>query len=595
MVNDFKKIISLFSREERSKGYKLLVLVSIMALIEVFTIASIFPFISLLTNKELIYSQPILFKIYNFTGLNNEKDFIIFIGIASLLLFSTSLILKSLTIYSQILYVEVCESGLSKRIFNLYINQPYSWFLNRNSSELGKNIIAEVNTIVNYGLLPLVSIISQTIVSISIISLLILTNAKLAFSIIFILLFLYLNIFKTVSTFLKRIGGERSLINAKRFKLINEAFNAYKVVKVLGLERSYIARFKPIAKKFAVKNSKLQITTILPRYFVEIMAFGSIQIILLVMIARNFDLQNALPFITLYLFAGYRLIPSLQEIYSSFGKLRFVKRPLNNLYEDSRNLIKFRDSENINTSKIDLKESLVLERINFSYEEKTEKIIKNLSIKICANTKVGLVGETGSGKSTTIDIMLGLLEPQSGIIRIDNEIINSHNSRLWQKNVGYVPQDIFISDDDIASNIAFGLNHKNIDLEKVMKAAKVANLHYFIESLPDKYLTKIGERGVRLSGGQRQRIGIARAIYNEPTVLILDEATSSLDNLTEKKVMEAVDNLTNKMTIIIVAHRLTTVKNCDEIYFFKNGSIADSGNYESLIKTYKTFRDMAQQ
>ncbi len=595
MVNDFKKIISLFSREERSKGYKLLVLVSIMALIEVFTIASIFPFISLLTNKELIYSQPILFKIYNFTGLNNEKAFIIFIGIASLLLFSTSLILKSLTIYSQILYVEVCESGLSKRIFNLYINQPYSWFLNRNSSELGKNIIAEVNTIVNYGLLPLVSIISQTIVAISIISLLILTNAKLAFSIIFILLFLYLNIFKTVSTFLKRIGGERSLINAKRFKLINEAFNAYKVVKVLGLERSYISRFKPIAKKFAVKNSKLQITTILPRYFVEIMAFGSIQIILLVMVARNFDLQNALPFITLYLFAGYRLVPSLQEIYSSFGKLRFVKRPLNNLYEDSRNLIKFRDSENINDSKIDLKESLVLERINFSYEEKTEKIINNLSLKICANTKVGLVGETGSGKSTTIDIILGLLEPQSGIIRIDNEIINSHNSRLWQKNVGYVPQDIFISDNDIASNIAFGLNHKNIDLEKVMKAAKVANLHYFIESLPDKYLTKIGERGVRLSGGQRQRIGIARAIYNEPTVLILDEATSSLDNLTEKKVMEAVDNLTNKMTIIIVAHRLTTVKNCDEIYFFKNGTIADSGNYESLIKTYKTFRDMARQ
>jgi len=595
MVNDFKKIISLFSREERSKGYKLLVLVSIMALIEVFTIASIFPFISLLTNKELIYSQPILFKIYNFTGLNNEKAFIIFIGIASLLLFSTSLILKSLTIYSQILYVEVCESGLSKRIFNLYINQPYSWFLNRNSSELGKNIIAEVNTIVNYGLLPLVSIISQTIVAISIISLLILTNAKLAFSIIFILLFLYLNIFKTVSTFLKRIGGERSLINAKRFKLINEAFNAYKVVKVLGLERSYISRFKPIAKKFAVKNSKLQIITILPRYFVEIMAFGSIQIILLVMVARNFDLQNALPFITLYLFAGYRLVPSLQEIYSSFGKLRFVKRPLNNLYEDSRNLIKFRDSENINDSKIDLKESLVLERINFSYEEKTEKIINNLSLKICANTKVGLVGETGSGKSTTIDIILGLLEPQSGIIRIDNEIINSHNSRLWQKNVGYVPQDIFISDDDIASNIAFGLNHKNIDLEKVMKAAKVANLHYFIESLPDKYLTKIGERGVRLSGGQRQRIGIARAIYNEPTVLILDEATSSLDNLTEKKVMEAVDNLTNKMTIIIVAHRLTTVKNCDEIYFFKNGTIADSGNYESLIKTYKTFRDMARQ
>ena len=595
MVSDFKKIISLFSKEEKSKGYKLLVLVSIMALVDVFSIASTFPFISLLTNKDIIYSQPIIFKIYNFIGLNNEKHFIIFVGLASLLLFTISLILKSLTIYSQILYVEICESGLSKRIFNLYIKQPYSWILNRNSSVLGKNIIEDVSTVVNYGLLPLVSITAQTIVTISIISLLILTNAKLAFSIIFILLVLYLNIFKLVSNFLKRIGSERSKINSIRFKLLNEAFNAYKVVKILGLEGTYIERFKPIAKQYAVKNSKLQITTILPRYFVELTAFGSVQIIILVLISRNFNLQNALPFITLYLFAGYRLIPSLQEIYSSFGKLRFVKRPLCNIYEDSRNLIQSKYAKQAKQVSINLKESLTLKNINFTYQDTTEKIINNLSLKIEANKKIGLVGETGSGKSTTIDIILGLLEPQSGIIKVDNKIIGPNNFKFWQRNIGYVPQEIFLSDEDIISNIAFGLKQENIDLEKVIRAAKIANVHNFINSLNDGYKTKIGERGVRLSGGQRQRIGIARAIYNDPTVLILDEATSSLDNLTEKKVMQAVDNLTNKMTIIIVAHRLTTVKNCDEIYFFKNGSIADSGNYESLIKTYKTFRDMARQ
>ena len=595
MLNDFKKIISLFSEEERFKGYKLLVLVSMMALVDVFSIASIFPFISLLTNKNIIYDQPFISKIYNFSGLNNEKHFIIFVGLASLLLFTTSLILKSLTIYSQILYVETCESGLSKRIFNLYINQPYSWILNRNSSVLGKNIIEDVSTVVNYGLLPLVSITAQIIVTISIISLLIFTNAKLAFSIIFILLFLYLNIFKLVSNFLKRIGSERSKINSIRFKLLNEAFNAYKVVKILGLERTYIERFKPIAKKYAVKNSNLQIITILPRYFVELTAFGSTQIIILILIFRNFDLQNALPFITLYLFAGYRLIPSLQEIYSSFGKLRFVKRPLSNIYEDSINLIESKYTNNEKKLSINLKESLTLKNINFTYKDTTEKIINDLSLKIAANKKVGLVGETGSGKSTTIDIILGLLEPQSGIIKVDNKIIDPTNFKLWQRNIGYVPQEIFISDEDIISNIAFGLKQENIDQEKVISAAKIANLHNFINSLNDGYKTKIGERGVRLSGGQRQRIGIARAIYNEPTVLILDEATSSLDNLTEKKVMEAVDNLTNKMTIIIVAHRLTTVKNCDEIHFFKNGSIADSGDYESLIKTYKTFRDMARQ
>ena len=312
------------------------------------------------------------------------------------------------------------------------------------------------------------------------------------------------------------------------------------------------------------------------------------------MISRNFYLQNALPFITLYLFAGYRLIPSLQEIYSSFGKLRFVKRPLSDIYEDSTNLIQIKYAKNEKQVSINLKESLTLKNINFTYKDTTEKIINNLSLKIEANKKVGLVGETGSGKSTIIDIILGLLEPQSGIIKVDNKIIDPSNFKFWQSNIGYVPQEIFISDEDIISNIAFGLKKENIDQEKVISAAKIANLHNFINSLNDGYKTKIGERGARLSGGQRQRIGIARAIYNEPSVLILDEATSSLDNLTEKKVMKAVDNLTNKMTIIIVAHRLTTVKNCDEIHFFKNGSIADSGNYESLIKTYKTFRDMAK-
>lgn len=593
MIKDIKKILYILGKKDRKRSYLLIIAAIIMAIFEVFSVASIMPFIAIIANENLILTQPILFNIYNFFNISSTKIFITLFGSFSFLLFVLSLSIKAITTYLQIIFLQNTEYRLSKRIFECYLNQPYAWFLNRNSSVLGKNILSEVNTIINYGLLPLITIISQTIVFISIFILVIIVNPITAFAIISILGSLYILIYKIFSRFLKRIGAERSDVNTIRFKLLNEAFNASKVVKLLGLENSYISRFNPIAKRYAMKESYLQGITQLPRYIVEIVAFGGIQILIILIIISGKNFNNALPLISLYVFSGYRLMPAIQQIYNSFAQFRYVSMPLDNFYKDFLNL-SFQKQNKSEKKLFTFKNSIKLENISFKYSGTNVDILKDINIEISKKEKVGLVGTTGSGKTTTIDIILGLLSPSDGILKVDNQPINKKNIRSWQNILGYVPQDIYISDETIAENIAFGIKNEDINYKAIEKASKIANLHQFvINELPNGYETIVGERGIRLSGGQRQRIGIARALYHNPKILILDEATSSLDNITEKAVMEAVNNLSREMTLILIAHRLSTVKNCDIIFYLEKGKLLAKGNYDELKRKVPAFEMMS--
>ena len=265
-------------------------------------------------------------------------------------------------------------------------------------------------------------------------------------------------------------------------------------------------------------------------------------------------------------------MPALHQIYGSFTKITFVVPSLNRLHEDIQSLKSFNTNHDLGTLKLD--KTIALKNIYYEYPNSSRTALKNINLNIPAKHTVGLVGSTGSGKTTTVDIILGLLEAQKGNLEVDGQIISKHNCRSWQKSIGYVPQHIYLADDTVSANIAFGVNPNNINQEAVEKAAKIANLHDFaINELPDKYQTVVGERGARLSGGQRQRIGISRALYNNPQVLILDEATSALDNETEKAVMDAINNLSKDITIILIAHRLNTVKNCDIVFKLEKGEL----------------------
>tara|TARA_B100001057_G_scaffold52754_1_gene46929 strand:+ start:11934 stop:13646 length:1713 start_codon:yes stop_codon:yes gene_type:complete len=563
-----------------------------MAVIDMLGVASILPFMAVLMNPEIIETNSILNKIYEYTiifGVESNEQFLFFLGIFVFLLLIISLAFKALTNYAQIRFILMREYFISKRLVEGYLNQPYSWFLNRNSAELGKTVLADIGAVTHKGLAPILTLTTQSIIAVALLILLILVDTWLTLIVFFLFGTIYLLIYSFNKRLVNRIGKELFEADTKRFSTLIEAFGASKEVKIGGLEQIFVDRFSSPAKIRALNSSLIAIINQLPRFILEAIAFGGMILIVLYLMSQSSDIKNVIPLISLFAFAGYRLMPALQQVYVSLTQLRIVGPQINNVYNDLIGLKK--DIIKKNQQYMSLKKKISLENIFYQYPQSTKTTLRDINLNIHAQTTVALVGETGSGKTTTVDIILGLLEPEKGILKIDNEIITKENQKSWQNIIGYVPQQIFLTDNSIAANIAFGVEAENIDYEAVEKAAKIANLHEFIiDELPKKYLTTVGERGIRLSGGQRQRIGIARALYRKPQLLILDEATNSLDNLTEKAVMDAVYNLKKNITIILIAHRLSTVKNCDKIFLFNKGKLIEEGTFNELIKKDSNFR-----
>ena len=596
-MKKLKKILYLLSAHERKRAILLLGMILIMALLDMIGVASIMPFIAVMTNPELVETNFILKTAYetsSIIGVKNAQQFLFVLGISVFLLLIISLSFKALTSYAQVRFTTMREYSIAKRLVEGYLHQPYSWFLNRHSADLGKTILSEVGLIVSKGIGPMMDLISQSTVTIALLVLLILVDPKLTLIVALTLGSAYGLMYLFSQNLVKQIGKKRLKANEGRFTIIDEVFGAFKEVKVGGLEETYLQRFSDPAKTLADQSAKLSIISQLPRFALEAIAFGGIVLVVLYLISQSGSIINVMPVIALYALAGYRLMPALQKIYISLTELRVVSPSLNAIYNDLTNLQT--TSKKTNKDVLHFDRSINLKNIYYHYPNASRTALKNINLTIPARSTIGLVGATGSGKTTTVDIILSLLEPQKGSIEVDNIVINKFNSKAWQNFIGYVPQEIFLSDDTVAANIAFGVDPKRIDIEALEHAAKIANLHDFVTSeLPFKYQTTVGERGVRLSGGQRQRIGIARAMYHKPKLLIMDEATSALDNLTEQIVMEAVHNLRRNITIILIAHRLSTVKKCDKIFLFDKGKLEGQGTFKELINTSDIFRENANK
>ena len=596
-MQTIKKLIYLLNSHERKKVFLLLGMIIVMALLDMAGVASIIPFMTVLTNPDVIEANTIInnmFLIANMYGVETNQQFLFALGVIVFILLVISLAFKAFTTYFQLRFILRLEYNLAKRLLKVYLNQPYSWFLNRHSADLGKTILSEVGTVCSSGLHPLLKIISHSIVAFSLIILLIIVDPKLTLIASFTLGGAYGLFYRFIRGFLNQIGRERFNANRQRFTAISEAFGAVKEVKMGGLEQNYVQRFADPAQTYIQHQASAEILKQLPRYALEAIVFGGLLLLALYLLLQGGTLTNTIPLVALYTFAGYRLMPALQAIYSSITELRFVGPALDAIHDDLKNL-QPAIFKHVKDSLL-LKKAITLKHIHYHYPntEDTRTALKDICVSIPAYSTFGIVGVTGSGKTTIVDIILGLLDAQQGTLEVDNKVINKYNRRAWQNSIGYVPQQIYLADDTVAANIAFGSDSKNISQEAVQRAAKIANLHEFvINELPLQYQTTVGERGIRLSGGQRQRIGIARALYHNPQVLILDEATNALDNLTEQSVMEEVYSIGKNITVILIAHRLSTVKKCDSIILLDKGEIKGQGTFKELIKSNDHFREAA--
>ena len=591
-----KKFLYILSARERKYAALLLTMMVFMALLEMIGVLSIMPFMAVLVNPEIVETNFILSSAYknsNIIGINTKKEFIFLLGIVVFLVLIISILFKLLTNYLQVRFTTGRNYSLAKRLVEGYLHQPYSWFLNRNSAELGKTILADVGVVISRGLNSLLNLIKHCFVTLAILIILILVDTELTLIVGSTLGLSYWFIFILIRKFLSRMGHKRLEAYRWMFTSINEAFGATKEIKVSGLEHAYIKRFSKPAKSLASVQALVDLISQAPRYLLEAIAFGGMMLVALYLMVESENFTEAVPVIALYTFAGYRLIPSLQQMYVSLTSLKFISPTLDSMYKDLKNLPKFNTQYNKDT--LTLNKEIALKNISFYYPNSEKTAVKNINLSIPARNIVGVVGATGSGKTTTVDIILGLLEIKKGSLEVDGKMINKENLRAWQRSIGYVPQHIFLSDDTVAANIAFGVNRDKVDYEAVERSAKIAKIDEFIRNdLPQKYETYIGERGIRLSGGQRQRIGIARALYHSPKVLILDEATSALDNNTEKEVMKEIKKLGKNITIIMIAHRLSTIKECNSIILLENGELKGQGTFKELIEINDNFKTAAK-
>jgi ATP-binding cassette subfamily C protein len=594
-----RAFFDLLTVRERRYLYLLFVAVLVMAGLEVISVASIMPFLSVAAEPASVQQNAYLRWIYDTFRFKSTNTFLVVLGVGAFvaLVLSNSFIIFTTWALQQ--YVWKRNHSLSRRLLKSYMFRPYEYFLTRNTTELAKNVLDEVKEIVNLTLLPSLRGVAKGVVALSIIAFLVFVDPVVAVIVATVLGASYLFIYMLVKSQLSDIGNRRVQAQAERYRFVNEALGGVKEIKVKRKEKEVLCQYDIPSQKYAETQAQYRVIRKAPRYILEAVSFGGIILIAVYLIALQKDIQKVIPMLGLYAFAGYRLMPALQQAFQGIASARYNSAALETLRRD---MMDGADSvgRSLNRSnegserEMSLNDRLVLDSVSFTYPDAEKPAVENLSLEVPAHSTVGFVGRTGSGKTTTVDIILGLLRPQQGKIIIDGSELTEKNTPEWQKKIGYVPQQIYLVDDSIARNIALGVPEDEINMEAVRDAARRAHIHNFVMSdLPDRWLTKVGEQGVKLSGGQRQRIGIARALYHKPSVLVFDEATSALDQATEGSVMEAIYELEDDHTMFMIAHRLSTVRRADCIVMLERGRKVGQGSYEELADGHSKFQSMA--
>jgi len=594
MFAAIKKMHYLLDARSRKQFILLFFLLILRSVLDVFGVGIIAPYITFITNPNKIFQNSLFKELNIYLNIKSNFDLIIFMSLLLIFFYLFKNVLSVLINYFQSRLVLSKRSLQHSRLLSLYVNAPYTFHLEHNSAELDRNM--KFNSGGVFGFLQDTLVFFYNLfLSIFIFTLLLITNWQVVIIIGTIILIISLVFLSVTNKYSNKLGTEVQESMLKSGKSLSEGLQSIVEIKLHGIENYFPTKLLKAQMENARANWKQATLNMVPQAFFEVLAVSSISLLIILLTLSGSSLNDVLPILALFSVAFMRLIPSITTIMRSIQQINFNIPAVNIIYSDFKNLNKIietpKQSDNLVKDKVSF-EKLVISDLEYSFDNNS-RILSKINLEIKKGESIGITGPSGCGKTTLINIILGLLKPKIGHVLINNNNINSLSN--WRSIIGYVPQSISLIDASIKNNIAFGIENKNIDIEKVWKALSESNLTNFVNSLPSSIDTIIGENGMRLSGGQRQRLGLARALYRDPQVLVFDEATSSLDIDSEKKVTNAIMDLSGKRTLIIVAHRISTIRNCDIIYYMNNGKIIDHDSFKNLKEKNADFNSLANQ
>ncbi|KKN07712.1 hypothetical protein LCGC14_1064150 [marine sediment metagenome] len=576
----YKKIYSLLTVNDRRAARVQFGLMIIGMVLETLGIGLVIPAIAIMVQGDAITSQPIISEVIDYFGISSQEQLIILAILGLVIVYFIKNIFLAFLTWRQADFTFDIQAKLSQRLFTVYLRRPYVFHLQKNSAELVRNVTSEV-AIFTEALTATLVLFSELLVLVGISILLVFIEPLGAFFISIILGSAAWFIYRVTRQRIGEWGKLRQHHDALRIQHLQQGLGGVKDVKLLGREDDFLDEFQKHNSNSA-RMWKLQTTLQnLPRLMFEMLAVIALAILVLTMLNMGRDINSIVPVLGLFAAAAFRMMPSITRILVSMQALRYRFSAIDTLYEELNSEAIKKTDENVDS--VRFMNELTLKNIVYHYPSNKAPVLSNISLTIKKGESVGFIGMSGSGKSTLVDVILGLLTPSSGTVDVDDLNIQK-NLRGWQSQIGYVSQSIFLTDDTLRRNVAFGIADNEIDEAAVLRAIQMAQLDELVSSLPAGIETIVGERGILLSGGQRQRIGIARSLYHDPDILVLDEATSSLDNNTEKVVMDSVTALHGKKTVIIVAHRLSTVEHCDQIFRMNAGQILEHGSPSFILK-----------
>ncbi|MBL6730001.1 MAG: ABC transporter ATP-binding protein [Bacteroidia bacterium] len=596
MIETVKKLLKILPQNDRGKLLILFLMMLVGSILEVFGIGMVPVFVSVIQDPDRLFEVRKLAFIWDLTGISDSRDLLVYGSVALVTIFLLKNAYMVFLYYIESKYIYKRFGIIASNLFDAYMNAPYTFHLRRNTAELIRNVTNESREIAYNVLRPILLMGMEIIMIISIFGLLLYVEPTITI-IALVLLGGVGGVFLRLIKKRMRYHGKRALKERGRIiQIVNEGLGGFKDATVLNRQDWFIQRIQktihPLVKALTFRN----ITDKAVKPGIETIAISGMVLIAVLLLWQGRTVSAIIPVLSLFGAATIRLMPALRNFISQYNQLRYNSYAVNPVYDDLHELgfkeIKSAKSLNVNKAdKLKLKRRIDLKNIYYKYPNSVDEVLKDVSITIQKGEAIGFIGPSGAGKTTIIDLILGLLEPTKGEILIDGVNVKD-NKESWQSNIGYIPQFIYLADTSIKQNIAFGLPDDQINEDWLWEAVKAAQIEDMVKRLPNGLNTMVGEQGTQLSGGQRQRVGIARALYHKPQVLIMDEATSALDNYTEKFVLEAIESLRGKRTILTIAHRITTVQNCDMIYLIKEGQILNRGNYEELINSSEEFRRM---